>query len=524
MAHVTVRHNKGEIASDVNLELWPRQEQVRSCEANEIFFGGAAGPGKSHLLRVLCIQYPTEIPHLQVYLFRRQFVDIAPNHIDGKTGFRAMLNPWIENGFVELTESEARWWNGSKVHFCHFQEWKDRNKYYGPEMNVVCVDELTHLEERMYRFLRGRNRLGGLEEQMREQIAKGEIPEWYLDQLDESGNIIRQGKFPLMVSASNPGNIGHAWVKRTFIDSAPPDVIHQTEKSEGNRTRVFFPATLDDNPSIDRRYEDNLEGLGDSTLVRAMRYGDWDIVMGGFFESFSRIEHVIKPFSIPRHWPVLLSMDWGWYFPFSVGWIAYVTESYEDRLYGNYIPAGSIILYKEWYGSSGKDKGVKLTPAEVAAGIRERHGNDPEPYSYVADKRLWKTDTGESPGDKFLEAGIYWEKASGSPGDRIEGWRNLDARLIAKPAPLLYIFENCIDTISQFGLAVRDESNPEDIDKGCETHGLDMIRYGEMFLSKGLPAGITSRTVRTDDGLTFDDFWKSHLKAKKMQMNRGSSI
>lgn len=524
MAHITQKHKKGKGLPEINLDLWPRQEEVRLSQANEIFFGGAAGPGKSHLLRVLAIQYCTEIPHLQVYLFRRLFVDIASNHMDGPTGFRAMLAPWVDHKFVEITEEEIRFWNGSKIHLCHFQDWKDRNKYQGAEVHVALFDELTHFEEKMYRWIRGRNRLGALEEQMCQQIDDGEIPSWYVDELDTDGKtVIKQGKFPLLVSASNPGGIGHSWVKSTFVDSATPNTVFGTELTEGERQRVFFPATLEDNPNIDRRYEANLAGLGDASLVRAMRYGDWDIIAGGFFDSFRRDDHVISPFSLPRHWPRVLSMDWGWYFPFSIGWLAYVTEDYEDILTKQFIPSGSIILYKEWYGSAGKNKGLKLTPAEVADGIKMREGSDPEAYGYVADSRLWKTDTGESAGDKFNEAGILWERGAGAPGDRIEGWRSLDARMMGDP-PTFYVFENCIDSIRTIGHCIRDEAKPEDIDSKCESHAVDMIRYGEVYISKGLSDFQKPSMIEASRDLTFNDFWESHLEARAAKQTKGPMI
>jgi hypothetical protein len=53
----------------------------------------------------------------------------------------------------------------------------------------------------------------------------------------------------------------------------PPD--------EGGMPRQFIPAQLEDNPSMTRDdpgYENRLLGLGSEALVKAMRYGDWDII------------------------------------------------------------------------------------------------------------------------------------------------------------------------------------------------------------------------------------------------------
>ena len=45
-------------------------------EADELFFGGAAGGGKSHYLRVDSIKWAMEVPGLQAYIFRRLYIDL----------------------------------------------------------------------------------------------------------------------------------------------------------------------------------------------------------------------------------------------------------------------------------------------------------------------------------------------------------------------------------------------------------------------------------------------------------------
>jgi hypothetical protein len=113
------------------------------------------------------------------------------------------------------------------------------------------IDELTHFTEKMYRFLRGRVRMIGLT-----------LPSEY------------QGKFPRILCGSNPGNIGHLWVKTTFISGAPPFEIRRMKNAEGGMLRQFIPGRLEDNPSMtedDPEYEARLEGLGSATLVKAMR-------------------------------------------------------------------------------------------------------------------------------------------------------------------------------------------------------------------------------------------------------------
>src|SRR5690606_24893462 len=84
------------------------------------------------------------------------------------------------------------------------------------------------------------------------------------------------GRFPRIVCASNPGNIGHAWVKRTWIDPVEPMRQWRAPDEEGGMLRQFIPARLADNPSLmatDPTYLQRLRGLGSEALVKAMESG-----------------------------------------------------------------------------------------------------------------------------------------------------------------------------------------------------------------------------------------------------------
>ena len=74
-----------------------------------------------------------------------------------------------------------------------------------------------------------------------------------------------------------------------------------------------------------------LEGLGSRALVQAMRWGDWDVIEGAFFDCWSHRRHVVDPFGLPDHWPRFRSGDWGSAAPSSFGWWAVVTEPLQDR-------------------------------------------------------------------------------------------------------------------------------------------------------------------------------------------------
>ncbi|HEY6021800.1 MAG TPA: terminase family protein, partial [Candidatus Paceibacterota bacterium] len=246
----------------LNLNLHPKQGVALFSKATEILYGGAAGGGKSFLMRVMAIMFCTAISGLQVYIFRRISADLIKNHMEGPKGLRAMLAPWVMQGYVTIVESEIRFWNGSKIYLCHCEHEKNIYNYQGAEIHLLLIDEITHFTETMYRFLRNRVRMVGVN-----------VPEQY------------RGMFPRILCGGNPGNIGHLWVKAAFVDAAPEMEIRKMPPADGGMLRQYIPARLEDNPSMeedDPGYEQRLEGLGSAALVRAMRHGDWSVIEGAY--------------------------------------------------------------------------------------------------------------------------------------------------------------------------------------------------------------------------------------------------
>jgi len=162
-----------------------KQQQAFNSRATETLYGGAAGGGKSFLMRVAAITWCTRIPGLQVYLFRRIREDLVKNHVEGPKGFRALLADWSLAGLCDIVADEVRFWNGAKIYLCHCKDRNDIYKYQGAEIHVLLIDELTHFTEAMYRFLRNRVRM-----------VCGALPPNYA------------GKFPRSLCGANPGNIG----------------------------------------------------------------------------------------------------------------------------------------------------------------------------------------------------------------------------------------------------------------------------------------------------------------------------
>ena len=201
-------------APTFSVEFTDKQSVAVKSPATEILYGGAAGGGKSFFMRALAIILCGLIPGLQVYLFRRIREDLVKNHMEGPNGFPVMLAELIVSGHVRIVEDEIRFWNGAKIFLCHCKDEKDRMKYLGAEIHVLLLDELTTFTELIYRFLRSRLRAPGLA-----------FPQWAIDFFRAKFGVELPAKIPLIVASSNPGGIGHQWVKAGFIDNAKPIII-----------------------------------------------------------------------------------------------------------------------------------------------------------------------------------------------------------------------------------------------------------------------------------------------------------
>tara|TARA_R110000772_G_scaffold228074_2_gene338802 strand:- start:721 stop:2172 length:1452 start_codon:yes stop_codon:yes gene_type:complete len=458
----------------LDIALHNKQAEAFFSKATEILYGGAAGGGKSHLMRVAAINWCSEIDGLQVYIFRRVSEDLYKNHMEGAGGFFSLLGGWISLGLANYNSSKnvISFWNGSKIWLCHCQYEKDKFKYQGAEIHVLMIDELTHFTESIYRYLRGRCRMGSLD-----------IPDKYTK------------AFPRILCGSNPSGLGHTWVKNTFVDNAPYKDVVRMPRDEGGMLRQYIPALLTDNPTLNyEEYSGTLSGLGSPDLVKAMLNGDWNIVAGGALDDLWRSDtHIIPRFKVPFSWRLDRSFDWGSSTPFSVGWWAEANGEEAELEDGTTFcpPKGTLVRIAEWYGAEkvGTNKGLGLTAKEIALGIIEMEkqlldlgwingkvnaGVADNQISNVIEKRA---DTIEK---KMADEKVYWLKSNKSAGSRIVGLDLIRSRMkaaIAGEGAAIYFTNNCLASIATLPIMGRDPNNPEDVLKGADDHAYDEIRY-----------------------------------------------
>lgn len=397
--------------------------------------------------------------------------------MEGPNGFPAMLREWGGDGRVKINHSinEISFVNGSKILLAHMQHEKDIDRIQGAEIHVAMIDELTQFTKSLYAFIRSRVRMTGID-------VPGEL----------------KGRFPRILTASNPAGVGHNWVKSLFVDPVPPGEIWKSPPEEGGMTTQFIPARIQDNPTLleeDPDYIGRLQGLNNPMLVKAMLEGDWNVTLGGIIDDLWRQDvHIIEPFSVPRSWYVDRAFDWGSSAPFATLWFAESngeTVKLSEGIERTW-PRGTIFIIAEDYGWNGKpNEGLRLSNTEIAKRIMQTEQSallsKLKVHSGPADTQIYEVESGHCIAADMEKGGVRWERADKGPGSRVTGWKKIRDMLKASlqspmEEPGLLVFSTCRQTIRTLPVLPRDEKrNPDDVDTDAEDHIGDALRYRLLF-------------------------------------------
>lgn len=450
----------------ITLDLQPMQAQAFMTPATELLYGGAAGGGKSHLIRAAFIAWANMIPGLQLGLFRRMYPDLKANHLEGPTSFPALLAEQTKAGECRIVQGEITWSNGSRISLNHCQHEKDVFRYQGAEFHVLGFDELTHFTESQYRYLRGRLRMTGLK-----------VPP-HLARL-----------FPRIISGSNPGGLGHTWVKEMFVNHGAGK-IHRTSAKEGGMLRQFIPAKLSDNAiltSSDPDYGNRLEGLGDPVLVQALRDGNWDVAAGAMYGSvWRKARHTCDPFAIPIDWDIWMGSDDGYEAPAACYWI---TQNPQTKTF--YIIAE---LHKAHMLPGAFAEHIKRISAQIMRRISPTHCQPEGPHTSFKgslDSAAFNDNgTGDIPrGNQLKALGIRFAPVEKWPGSRVHRAQMLHKLLAVNPddpagGPGVVFFNTCVEAIKHIPALPRDKNNIEDVDTDGNDHSYDGVTYGLQYKKK----------------------------------------
>lgn len=307
----------------------------------EQFYGGQAGGGKSEalLMRPILRQWINE-PRFQGIILRRTFRELEESLIE-----RSLRGGMLADGSIlpsfcdfggEYNKGNHKWRfkSGATLTFGHAEEESDIRKYDTAEYQYCAFDELTSFTEFQYKFMAF--------SRVRSTIA---------------------GVPALVCSASNPGNIGHRWVRERFVEPCRGGGKILAERikfkivnveEEKITKRIFISASLADNPRLmenDPMYRVRMEMLPEAEK-RAKAYGDWWTFSGQVFSEW-RTEpfigepynacHVIPPQIPDERLPRVLAIDWG-----------YTAMTF--ALWGVKLPNKQAIIYREYTPNPTSDK------------------------------------------------------------------------------------------------------------------------------------------------------------------------
>ena len=419
----------------------------------EGFYGGAAGGGKTDFLLIEALRQ-VHIPHYTAIIFRKTYPQLSEIIDRSRYLYKAAFPR------AKYNESKHVWIfpSGAKIYFGNMTRVADRTNYQGKHYDFIGFDELTHFTWEEYNYMYSRNRPSG-----------------------PGTRVYRR-------ATGNPGGIGHGWVKQYFVKAGPPMQPIKTEveiigpdrkKIKVSRKKIFVPSNVFDNQELlknDPGYLGNLAMMGEQERD-ALLYGNWDSFTGQVFMEWrddpegyqsQRFTHVIEDFDIPQSWRIYRGFDFGYARPFSVGWYAIDHD-------------GKMYRIREWYGcTKTPNTGIKLTPQQIAKGIREIENSDPNLKGReiigIADPSIYDRSRGESVGEMMESSGVYFRPADNT---RLAGKMQFHYRLAFDEGgiPMFYVFKSCKDFIRTIPALVYDDVKVEDINTDQEDHIYDECRY-----------------------------------------------
>ena len=426
------------------LRLNERQKLFFRARRRFIAYGGARGGGKTWSVRVKAMLLASRHSGINILIIRRTYPELLQNHI---LPLQAELH-----GIARWNDNQKRFIfpNGSNIWFGYCSAERDVLRYQGQEYDVIFVDEATQLTEFQFQTFKGC--LRGVND------------------------------FPKrMYLTCNPGGVGHAWVKRLFID-------RQYQSGERADDYEFIQAKVTDNPVLmqkDPEYVHTLESLP-YELREAWLNGSWDIFAGQYFSEWNRDVHIVAPFEVPGWWRKYITIDYGLDM-LACYWAAI---DYDGRIW----------VYRELCSPD-------LIVSQAAGAMRERTP-DAETIRYtLAPPDLWSTQkvSGRTMAEEFIRCGVSLVKA---PNQRVHGWLALKEYLKLWPdgRPGMLIFEDCKRLIRDLAAVQHDEKNPSDVAKEPHeyTHSPDAIRYLCAFRAMGAEPEEPERED-DDERMDYDD-------------------
>lgn len=437
-------------------------------------YGGAAGGGKTDALIALALRWVDHPKHrcLMLRRTRPQLQEVVDRTMQ--------LYPEIVPG-AEWREKESRWRfpSGAIIQMGYAEHEQDIMNFKTAEYNLICFDELTSFTERQYLFMFTRNR-----------TKSADLP-------------------PLIRSATNPGDIGHEWVYRRFIDKKLPYKVYTDTTAVNGKDyvigRQFIPSRVWDNPAMPNR-EEYIAGIMQMAPedVAAYLHGEWSRLAGAMFQPILVTEGAQLQ---NKQFQLIRCLDFGISDPTCVIWLAH------------YPSTGVTDIVSELYlkDPSLDDVANQIKLREVQMGLGR-------PVYSVASPEMFnrQATSGQSIATMLSTLGVYIEKGN---IDRMAGWarlRTLQQRNALRiwPSEGVWGAPNTARTIPMLQRNTGMGKDPNDLRPRQEDHAADALRYGIMVIFERPET--TIRAEEEVDNPNKDNVFDKVMKGLREQNKRVS--